>query len=381
MSAQTSAEPIQGGTEVRFEPEGPDCKVSVVRSGEAVARLRVLRRSMHLAGAAVEMGGIADVVTHPAHRGLGYGARLLEATVAYMRRERYHFSVLFGIPDFYWRFGYAPVLPEYDLSVSTRDAERLVPAALATVRPAGPDDAPALLDLYTRRNTGRNGTLQRAPERFDARPRQDAENWWQHPRRLLLATVAGRPAGYAVLHGDPARFRVQEVIVPSDDVATAGAALVIALAEEAVRRRLERVRLPLPPDEPLAGLLRGAGCKMEITYPTNGGGMGRVVDLPSLAESLEPALAPRVAALPESLRPGTVDLDCGEEGRASLSFGGGRTVRLTFPQPRLSQLLMGYRGVDDLRTLHPDAVDPEDLPVVRALFPAGYPHMWAIDHF
>ena len=42
---------------------------------------------------------------------------------------------------------------------------------------------------------------------------------------------------------------------------------------------------------------------------------------------------------------------------------------------------MGYRGIDELRLHHPGAVAPDDLPTVRALLPAGFPHMWALDHF
>ena len=54
---------------------------------------------------------------------------------------------------------------------------------------------------------------------------------------------------------------------------------------------------------------------------------------------------------------------------------------MTLPQPALCQLLHGYRGIDELRIDHPDAVDAAAVPAVRALLPAGYPHMWAPDHF
>jgi predicted N-acetyltransferase YhbS len=395
-----NAEGIQNAaeTELRYEAEASGFRVSVVQNGQPVAKLRVHRYTMHLAGAAVTMGGIADVVTHPAHRGRGHAGRLLEGAIAFMHRERYAVSLLFGISDFYWRFGYTPVLPEYTLSLSTRDAERLE-AGGVTVRPSVPDDAGALLDVYTRVNAGRSGTLQRTEQTFDTRPRDELENWWFHPRRFLVAEVGGRVAGYAVLHGDPSRFRVLELAVPAEDVATAGAALLGALAQEAVHRRLERVRLPLPPDAAPAALARQIGCQLEITYPANGDGMGRIVHLPALAESLAPAISSRLSSLPAGERLGTLHLVCpGEpaspasadapgglhdvpETEAVLPFGDGRTVRLALPQRRLCQLLMGYRGIDDLRIEQPDAVASEDLPLIRTLFPAGYPHMWSIDHF
>jgi predicted N-acetyltransferase YhbS len=412
---------------VRYEPDDTGCQVSIVVSGQAVAILKALRLTMHLRGAPLPMAGIADVRTHPAHRRHGHARRLFDATLAYMRQERYPVTLLFGISDFYWRFGYTPVLPEYEVSLPTPHAERLS-ASLptpegATVRPARPTDIPDLLDLYARASAGRTGTLQRQPSRFELEVKPDVESWWFHPRRYLLAEVGGRPAGYAVLSGDPSTFRVREIAVPEEHLTRAGPALLATLVEEAVRRRLERIRLPLPPDEPLLDLLRPLGCRVEITYPANSGGMGRLIDLQALAEALTPALAAQVAALPPQSRPGSLELvaladdaRAEPEARATLRWGpgrgagggagsappetrsrlsewgdadpaedssqlAGRAVRVALPPQGLCQLLMGYRGIDELRLHHPGAVTPDDLPTVRALLPAGFPHMWALDHF
>jgi hypothetical protein len=67
--------------------------------------------------------------------------------------------------------------------------------------------------------------------------------------------------------------------------------------------------------------------------------------------------------------------------RASVSLGSGRTVRLTLPQQQMCQLVMGYRSLDAIRLQHPQACAAEDAGALDALFPAGYPHMWGIDHF
>ena len=367
-------------TEIRYEREGESCTISVAAGGEAVSRLRVIRYDMRLAGAWVAMGGIAEVVTHPRHRGQGYAARLLRAAVDFMREERYAVSLLFGIADFYHRFGYTPVLPEYSVAVATAAAERL-PAA-AAVRPARAGEEGPLLALYTRVNAGRNGTVRRTEAAFVPLP-DPGDSWWVHPRRILVAEAAGEPAGYAILHGNPERLRVLELGVPAEHVATAGASLVAALAQEAAQRRIEQIRLPLPPDEPLAAFLRRIGCRVEITYPANGDGMGRVVHLEALAEALAPALQRRLETLaaPAGGEPlGSLEFVC-PEGSARLALGPGRRLAITLPQQQHCQLLMGYRGIDDIAVEHPGAVEAEALPIVRALFPAGFPHMWGIDHF
>lgn len=381
------------GIEVRYEAtDGGGFKLRLMEGEEAVARLAVGRYTMQVAGVGVMMGGIADVVAHPAQRGKGYGAQLLRAAVARMRDERYPLSLLFGITDFYHRFGYAPVLAEYALTISTRHAERFLGEAhadTAHVRAGATEDAPALLELYTRVNSTRSGTLRRAAEKLDPTPKRDVENWWTHARRILLAEEGGRPAGYAVLSGNPAQFRVTEVVVPAEHVARAGVALVAALTHEAVERRLESMRLPLPPDEPLALLLQQAGCKVEVTYPANGDGMGRIVDLAALIDTIQPSLAARAARLPVGERPGRLELICegnaeepGQRVDVALSSSTtDRAIKLALPQQQLCQLVMGYRRIDAIRWQKPGACAEADMVALRQLFPEGYPHMWGLDHF
>ena len=57
---------------------------------------------------------------------------------------------------------------------------------------------------------------------------------------------AAHPTGYMLLEGDPASLSVLDVIVPAEHVATAGVSLIAWLGQEALARRRERLRLPLP---------------------------------------------------------------------------------------------------------------------------------------
>ena len=169
--------------EIRFEQvDGPrrrqckKCKLSLDMAGETVGRAEVNDLTMRLSGAWVRMGGIANVVVQSQHRGKGYASRLMREAVSYMERERYAVSILFGIPDFYHRFGYVPVTPEYSVSVAVRDVERLT--ATTAVRPACPEDHAGLLDLYTRVNARRSGAVRRTRAFYEA---LEEEVWWGHP--------------------------------------------------------------------------------------------------------------------------------------------------------------------------------------------------------
>ena len=54
-----------------------------------------------------------------------------------MTQEGFDCAILFGIPDFYDKFGYAVCLPECRTEMRTRDAERA--DATLTARPYTPD--------------------------------------------------------------------------------------------------------------------------------------------------------------------------------------------------------------------------------------------------
>ncbi len=67
--------------------------------------------------------------TQQKHRLKGYARRLLSDTVEYVTRRGYAVSMLFGIPDFYHRFGFLPAIPEHTTVVATRDAEQVAEQA------------------------------------------------------------------------------------------------------------------------------------------------------------------------------------------------------------------------------------------------------------
>ena len=225
---------------IKCTREGNRVKLELTDGGEAVARLTIVDSEMRLVQTWLRMGGLASVRTNPVHRGKGYGRRLLLGTLDYMREEGYLVSTLFGIPDFYSNFGYATVLPRKSVvSVRTGAAERL-PGALE-VREAGPADAGALLEIYHEANAERNGPLKRSESSFSRWP-DKAEDWFQEPRRILVAEENGVPVAYVV--GEQgwqaeSKWGVQphEIAVARAGAARAASSLIRALAQEAAQQR------------------------------------------------------------------------------------------------------------------------------------------------
>ena len=79
--------------------------------GQTIGKARILDLKVRLRGAWLKMGGIGDVVIQRQHRGKDYATQLLREAIMYTEGEDHLLSVLFGIPNFYHRFGYVPVYP------------------------------------------------------------------------------------------------------------------------------------------------------------------------------------------------------------------------------------------------------------------------------
>ena len=370
---------------IRYTKQKYGCRVEALADGKPVSRLRIEDYQMRLGEAWVRMGGIAAVETNPAERGKGYGRRLLEGAVAYMRREGYPVSVLFGVPNFYHRFGYATVLVSKGVvRVRTEAAESLVGADV-TVREAGPGDAEALLAIYHAENAARNGKIRRKKSSFFPHLAPDAE-WFLEAHRILLAEVNGQPVAYALANTEwreeNSEWRVflHELEAPAAVAHTAGVSLIRALGAHAAAQRQEWVCFEMLPDAPVLDTLRSVGYRQEVTYRRNQGGMGRIIDLAALADALTKTLAKRSQALAGETRVGRIVFRCGDE-EAAVALGRGRALAIALPQHALLQLLLGYRGIGELRLEYPACIAERDAAAVNALFPRGYPYTWLIDHF
>src|SRR5215208_7310698 len=127
--------------------------------GRQVSRVVIVPMVMRIGAAVVRMDGIGGVGTEEGFRHRGYSRRVMETAVQQMRDGDAALSTLFGIQDFYQKFGYETTGPEYTVVLPLVDA----PPAAPTVppgwqfRPLIADDMPAVMRLYhanTRRATG-----------------------------------------------------------------------------------------------------------------------------------------------------------------------------------------------------------------------------------
>ena len=69
----------------------------------------------------LRMGGIGGVATDEAYRNRGFAQRIMDESTAWMQDQDFDVAMLFGIRDFYHKFGYATVLPETWIDIEVQD--------------------------------------------------------------------------------------------------------------------------------------------------------------------------------------------------------------------------------------------------------------------
>lgn len=317
-----------------------------MKSGEtSLSRLTVIPYRQRIGSSWVTMGGIAGVGTPAEHRLQGYARELLARTVQWMADEGYHWSGLFGIPNFYHRFGYVSALPEHQLSIPTRDAE----AAMLRhrIRPWQESDIPGTLAIYSEQNARRTGTVERVAGQWKGF--RKAVQWGSIPAVDVAVDDAGAMQGYVVYVKYADGVEVGEVGARSS---SAYESLLKHLAGLAVERRAGNISAQVPRDHPFARLCARLGCSQTTTYPFSRAGMWRVLNQEALFAAISGELSARLA------KAGWQEDCClvieTELGRVHMQIDGAHIAlapreshayqgyRISTTQAALTQALMGF---------------------------------------
>jgi hypothetical protein len=363
---------------VRVTPEGKDFHHELLCGEEAVSGLWIVNLVMRIGIAEVRMGGIAGVGTPEKHRNKGYSRRCLENSNVWMAEEGFDCATLFGINDYYHKFGYAPCLVGHEWKVPTRDAERA--ELRLNFRPMEESDLSAVHDLYAQTNAIRTGSIARK----DRTQWPNKGSWYDTPAEVFVFTAnAGEIVAYATRDKANDRARILEV----------GATeprhypdIVRWAADYAVACRCENVSFLLPTDHLCSETLMLYGVTRETRFHRNGAGMGRILRLESFFEQTLPEWTRRAKA---ATNPGSslrLETDLGAltlewTGDAvALSSKSDTAGTVQLPQSRLMQLAMGYYSSEMGRHL-PEVWGEGDLTLFHTLFPRRPAYMWVADHF
>lgn len=381
------------------------CALSL--DGEPVAWLYIGDRTMRIGCAEVRMAGIGGVWTEPEHRRQGYMRQVMDRTVEFMADEGFDVSLLFGIVDFYPRWGYATTIPRHELSIATDRAVRA--AGTLAARPFEVGDMPRILRIYNRCNALRTGSVVRRPATWPERQFPKGTRFSTRVDLFVVENERDAIVGYwavdtahvdrdtGEVHPITDAVRVAEVNATDE---RAFDTVLAELGQRATARGVKRIECRVPVDHPFALHCRSFGGELTLSTAPDGGAMMRIIDLDGLLGALEDELSRRVAGrgLSGTLR---VETDLGGFGITVSDRSARICSRLSDPdysvrlqQWQLMQLLMGYRTLEDAladpreAAFAPDRTPPTGPGTPRALselgaalFPPHHSYCWRPDWF
>lgn len=340
------------------------------------SRLWVFEKTMRIGCVAVRFGGIAGVGTRSEYRLKGYASHVMNASNDLMVENGYDMGVLYGISDFYHRFGYGVIFPIPRLFVQT-DTLLQTNGPLRT-RAMKKSDGLSVLRLYNRFNANRNASVVR-PGGWSY---FELSEGFQKPGRAVVAQDAqGRVLGYATWKVRDDQFMVDEI---GGVDARAFGSLARALGQRAKRAGQKQIIFDLPKEDPFVDFCLPLGCEQRVVYPCNSNAMGRIIHLRPLMEKLVPEFSARAVGFSgrTSIQ---IETDIGTVGlsvdRKGVRVVRGGTLKAKMPQLVLTQLVMGYRSVDDVANDSGVLITKKAQPIMNLLFPKQDGYMWWSDRF
>lgn len=378
--------------EMSIAPSTRGWDVTLNVDGQDVSGLAIVDQKVRVGNGQLKMAGIAGVWTAEAHRKKGYASRVMWASIEEMARRKYDVSILFGIADFYHRYGYSACFTSPICQVETAQLKGTVRGF--KVRVATKRDLPKIVSVYRRAHRDRSASTVRpnawqpvhgrwGPGWRMPRMAPDVE---RRPGKAIVAEDAsGRMIGYAAFDAQAGHCMVTEVGAVNRSVYPALAHRIRKLAANV---NADRVRFCMPVDDSFGAFLGRFGSTWTVHFPKNGGSMGRVVSLGSTLRRILPTLDDRLSRSGHKL-PGkglTIDTDV---GAVTLGLGKGCVVmigekkgpRVKIGQMALTQMLFGYRSVEDLAIEGEIELPRNQMSLVAALFPKSNPYMWWGDRF
>lgn len=346
-------------------------------AGEMTAALRIFTYTLRIGEARLKMGGLGCVTTAAPHRNKGYAARLMNDAMAYMQGHGYHVSILFGIADFYHRWGFASVIPEYASMVSLREAEQNSEFS-GKHRDIKPGDVSALQRIHNRNDGETACSLIRIAAHFN-------RYWDRWKKARVILDKNGKVVAYFVGTACDGDYCVSEIGV--EDYRWRPA-LLNACVARAKTEYASRLRFQAPPTHPFIQYLMQFRSDHEMHLSRNSDGMMAIVNMEETLECMIPeweSLLMQSAAasvnaevtLVVDRAPYRIRAHKGAIDTAPVL--GANKISLTSVE--MAQLLAGYRHVEESLASKRRVINAAGRLLLNTLFVKRTPYVWQQDRF
>lgn len=359
-------------------------------TGQFCGGYLIAHRSLNLGPARLRTGCIGAVVVEPQQRKRGIASVLMRDAIRYAQSHRLALLLLTGIPNFYHRFGFVPVMEELEIHLNRETVAALPEVDTVHLRQATLADAETLLALYRRQ-------FQRYTGSFD-RSLPEQEFWQRYAgsnlKYLLAYGDGGDPLGYLMLREKNDGVRQEEMAATDWPVIAAFLhehyrRLALSRSDDEAAQKGEIPWRVLPDSPAIYHLAEHIPFRSERLHHFSADWMARPGDLDALVEAMLPAWSERVQnARPDwrgllNLRIGQRDftLQINETGvhRAAINNNAQSTIVLT--EKAATQLCFGFRPVSWFAGQPNQQIPLDAKPLLNILFPKMPTFVAASDYF
>ena len=366
--------------------------VVLMRGEDRLSSTEVIPMTMQVGRARLRMDGIGGVATAEAHRHKGYSRRVQEEAVSFMTAGDAVLTTLYGIPNFYPKFGYAALGPEPIIELQSLEERVKIPEGLV-IRAGAPGDLPALRLLYRDETSTAIGPLVRE------------DDWWSwgmleealkpDANQIRVVVCDNKVVGYAWkattcwwmehwTRHKPVGFKVAEAF--ASDAEAADAVLAMCRLWSLDERR-EPVAMVIPVTGQVGAAARLQNVNLLERYGDEAEFMGRSTGLVALMRAMRPELESRWRPVSGSMPSFEITIVTGEE-RATIigneqgveiEAGVHGDVKVAIDPGNVARLVLG--GFDPNRVLERLGAPPHVWPVLTILFPERFPYIYPADRF
>lgn len=390
--------------EISVRQENGAKRVVLSVDGEEASECWIVPLTIRVGAATVRIDGIGGVETKPQHRLKGYASRVLQRAVEEMSAGDAPITMLYGISNFYHRFGYVTAGPEYAVFLyDVRRDEPLPPGW--TVREFTPQDLPAVQNIYERATALATGTVVRTSDSRTWQKLLEAPGNYPQDECWVAVSSQDTIEGYAwrarwcwsvrdiLEHEFPDALTFGEVIALTPGAADA---LLALCRRRAAEEGKDEALLPVPPDSLVAVAARYTDARHVQLYSANGGSMVRVLSVERLLRALEPEWSRQIRQCGQKvmacqitfrteLGDGTLLID--EDGVRSVHFSAHQQAEtrhsyiVRLPQGTLARLALGFAPAEDLCARLPEPLPEEAVSLLKLLFPVRFQHAYLPDRY
>ena len=345
---------------------------------QVVAALRLTTDTIRIGEARLKMGGVGWVTTDGAWRRRGIVSRVVTDTLRFMQEQRYHVSMVFGVSDFYRRWGYAPALLEHRTAIDPSNPVLSAPDPPFKLRPAKPGDIQAMQKIHASNDADTACSLIRTQAHL-------ANKWKQWETVCVLTDARGKLSAYFRAGCSDTDYLVDEVGVVDHDACAGVLHVTARLAREA---GMDRLVFASAPNHPLIRFIRRQVRHDKTESSGDHNGMMAFVNLGEALESMIPEWESRLLRSSLAHSHAEVSLLVGKSawhvrahhGAVDVSPSPGGNKIVLSPQ-ELIQLTVGCRDLGEVLAAKRRIVNAEGLALLHAIFPERTPYVWMLDRF